>query len=156
MAFELDFERPLAEIEKRIQNLQRRGDRLRPEERGQIAALEDELNRRTRDLYANLTPWQRVQVARHKQRPYTGDYIKLICDDFFELRGDRRYDDDRALVGGLASIDGHTLMLLGQQKGRDTRSGRRTARHLAGDRRESAGDGAAAHDDSGHRHRRGG
>ncbi|MBF6590414.1 MAG: acetyl-CoA carboxylase carboxyltransferase subunit alpha [Ktedonobacterales bacterium] len=121
MAFELDFERPLAEIEKRIQALQRRGDRLKPEERTQITTLEEELERRTRELYADLTPWQRVQVARHKERPYTADYIKLICEDFFELRGDRRYGDDRALLGGLASVDGQTLLLLGHQKGRDTR-----------------------------------
>jgi acetyl-CoA carboxylase carboxyl transferase subunit alpha len=121
MAFELDFERPLAEIERRMQSLQRRGDRVRPEERAQLATLEDELDRRTREIYANLTPWQRVQVARHKQRPYTGDYIKLMCDDFFELHGDRRGGDDRALLGGIASLDGQTLMILGHQKGRDTK-----------------------------------
>jgi acetyl-CoA carboxylase carboxyl transferase subunit alpha len=121
MTFDLDFERPLADIEKQIQNLQRRGDRLRPEERRQIAALEQELDERVRAMYAELTPWQRVQVARHKQRPYTGDYIKLMCDDFYELRGDRRFGDDRALLGGIASIDGQTLMILGHQKGRDTR-----------------------------------
>jgi acetyl-CoA carboxylase carboxyl transferase subunit alpha len=121
MTYELDFERPLAETEKRIQSLQRRGERLKPDERTQIAALEDELDKRLRALYADLTPAQRVEVARHKQRPYTNDYIKLMCDDFFELRGDRRFGDDRALLGGIASVAGQTIMILGQQKGRDTR-----------------------------------
>jgi acetyl-CoA carboxylase carboxyl transferase subunit alpha len=121
MAFELDFERPLAEIEKRIQSLQKRGDRLKPDERAQITALEEELDRRTHEIYADLTPWQRVQIARHKQRPYTMDYIKLACDDFFELRGDRRFGDDRAMIGGLAGMDGQTIMLVGHQKGRDTK-----------------------------------
>jgi acetyl-CoA carboxylase carboxyl transferase subunit alpha len=121
MSYDLDFERPLAELDKRILALQRRGERLRPEARNQIASLERELERQMRDLYASLTPWQRVQVARHRQRPHTADYIKLICDDFFELRGDRRYGDDRAILAGLASIDGRTLMLIGHEKGRDTR-----------------------------------
>jgi acetyl-CoA carboxylase carboxyl transferase subunit alpha len=79
------------------------------------------LERQTRELYSALTPWQRVQVARHRERPYTADYIKLICDDFFVLRGDRRYGDDRAIVGGIASVEGRTLMLIGHQKGRDTK-----------------------------------
>ncbi len=122
MAYDLDFERPLAELEKKRAHLQqRRGDRLKPEERAQLNDLQQELERRTREIYGALTPWQRVQVARHKDRPYTADYIKLICDDFFELHGDRRFGDDRALMGGLASIDGKTVMLLGHQKGRDTK-----------------------------------
>ncbi|MGH2515145.1 MAG: acetyl-CoA carboxylase carboxyltransferase subunit alpha [Ktedonobacterales bacterium] len=121
MAFDLDFERPLAEIEKRIAALQRKGDRLKPDERAQVSQLERELCQRTTEIYRALTPWQRVQVARHKERPHTTDYIKLICDDFFELRGDRRYGDDRAIVGGVASIDGKTVMMLGHQKGKDTR-----------------------------------
>lgn len=121
MAYDLDFERPLAEIDKRITTLQRKGERLKPAERAQIADLERELCHRAADIYRTLTPWQRVQVARHKERPHTSDYIKLICDDFFELRGDRRFGDDRAILGGLSSIDGKTIMVLGHQKGRDTR-----------------------------------
>lgn len=121
MAFDLDFERPLADLDKRIQALQRKGDRLRPEERAQLAELQEELERRTPGIYADLTPWQRVQLARHRERPYTRDYVKLICDDFFELRGDRRFGDDRAIQGGLASIDGQSIMLMGHQKGRDTK-----------------------------------
>lgn len=121
MAYDLDFERPLAEIDRKIQGAQRRGERLKPDERAQIAEWQAELDRRAREIYGKLTPWQRVQVARHKERPYTADYIKLICDDFFELRGDRRFGDDRAILGGLASIAGRTLLLLGHQKGRDTK-----------------------------------
>lgn len=121
MAYDLEFERPLADVDKRIQALLRKGDRLKADERRQLADLRQDLERRTSELYGSLTPWQRVQVARHKERPYTADYIKLICDDFFELRGDRRFGDDRAVYGGIASIDGKSLMILGNQKGRDTR-----------------------------------
>lgn len=121
MSYDLDFERPLADLDRRIQVLQKRGDRLRPEERTQLAGMERDLERQMRELYSALTPWQRVQVARHRHRPHTADYIKLICDDFFELRGDRRYGDDHAILAGLASIDGRTVMLIGHEKGRDTR-----------------------------------
>ena len=119
MAYDLDFERPLADIEKRIGHLQRRGDRMKPEERAQVTELQRELARKTREIYSALTPWQRVQVARFRDRPYMNDYVKRICDDAFELRGDRRFADDRAIQGYLASIDGQTIVLLGHQKGRD-------------------------------------
>jgi acetyl-CoA carboxylase carboxyl transferase subunit alpha len=116
MSYDLEFERPLADMDKHIQHIQRRG---RPDERAQLPELQLQLETKTRELYANLSAWERVQVARHKNRPYTADYIKLMCDDFFELRGDRRYGDDRAILGGIASIDGKTLMVLGNEKGRE-------------------------------------
>jgi acetyl-CoA carboxylase carboxyl transferase subunit alpha len=119
MAYDLDFERPLADIEKRISQLQKRGERTRPEERTQVAELQRELARRTKEIYASLTPWQRVQVARFRERPYTNDYIKRMCDEYFELRGDRRFADDRAIQGGVASLGGQTVVLMGHQKGRD-------------------------------------
>ena len=119
--FDLDFERPLADLDKRIQGLQRRGTRLKGDDRVRLSEYQRELDTRLRDIYSHLTPWQRVQVARHPKRPYTSDYIDLICDDFFELRGDRRYGDDRAILGGLASLDGQTIMIIGNQKGRDTK-----------------------------------
>lgn len=119
MAYDLDFERPLAEIEKRIAHLQKRGDRMRAEERAQVEELKREHQRRMLEIYSSLTPWQRVQVARFRDRPYTNDYIKLIFEDYFEMRGDRRFGDDRAIQGGLASLDGETVMVLGHQKGRD-------------------------------------
>jgi len=126
MAYDLEFERPLADLDKRIQSLQRKGDRMRPDERAQVRELEQDLSRRTREMYSGLSPWQRVQVARHRDRPYTADYLKLMCDDFYELRGDRRHSDDRAILGGLASIDGRTIMIMGHQKGRDTRERQET------------------------------
>jgi acetyl-CoA carboxylase carboxyl transferase subunit alpha len=92
---------------------------MRPEDRAQVAELQRELKRRTAEIYSALTPWQRVQVARFRDRPYTNDYIKRMCDEYFEMRGDRRFADDRAIQGGLASIGGQTIVLLGHQKGRD-------------------------------------
>lgn len=118
MSYDLDFEKPLAEIEKRIANLRKRGDKTPPSE---IAALERELAQTTHDIYGHLTPWQRVQVARHKDRPYTGDYLRLLFPDFFELRGDRRFADDQAILGGLARFSDRTVMIIGHQKGRDTK-----------------------------------
>ncbi len=121
MAYDLEFEKHLAAMEKQLLSLQqKRADKLKPEERADLNRLPQELERQTRELYSALTPWQRVQVARHRERPYTADYIKLICDDFFALRGDRRYGDDRAILGGIASVEGRTLMLIGHQKGRDS------------------------------------
>lgn len=114
MPFDLEFEKPLANLDKEIQNLRKRPDRQQ-----QLAALERDLAQRLADTYAHLTPWQTVLVARHKQRPYTADYLKLMCDDVFELRGDRRFGDDHAIMGGLASIDGRPVMIVGHQKGRD-------------------------------------
>ncbi|MGO8947103.1 MAG: acetyl-CoA carboxylase carboxyltransferase subunit alpha [Ktedonobacterales bacterium] len=119
MGFDLEFERPLADLDKRIQVLQRKGDRLKADERLQLRHLEQQLEERTRQIYGTLTTWQRVQVARHRDRPYTNDYIKLICDEYFEMRGDRRFGDDRAIQGGMASIDGKTVVIFGHQKGRD-------------------------------------
>jgi acetyl-CoA carboxylase carboxyl transferase subunit alpha len=121
MAFDLEFERPLAEMDKRIQSLQRRGSKLKPDERAQLDKQTQELNKRLHEIYGHLTTWQIVQVARHQRRPYTSDYIDMITQDFFELRGDKRHGDDRAILGGIASIDGQTMVILGNQKGRDTR-----------------------------------
>ena len=121
MTYSLEFEKPLAELEKRIHALQRKGDRLKPDEQRQIHELERELQRRTEDIYKHLTSWQTVQVARHKDRPYSLDYIKFICDDFFELHGDRAHSDDHAIVAGPATFDGSTVMIIGHQKGRDAK-----------------------------------
>ncbi len=119
MAYDLEFEKPLAEMDKRLQSLRnKRPDKVRNDE---IALLEKELESATREMYQNLTPWQRVQVARHKHRPYTADYIRFLFSDFMELRGDRNFADDRAILGGLATLDGQTVMIIGHQKGRDTK-----------------------------------
>jgi acetyl-CoA carboxylase carboxyl transferase subunit alpha len=132
MAYDLDFERPLAvlerqisEQEKKVEGAQRRSDRHKPGELDamatELAHLREKLIQETRSIYAKLSPWERVRVARHKQRPYTRDYIKLMCEEFFELRGDRHYGDDRAIQGGVACLNGRAVVILGHQKGRDTR-----------------------------------
>ncbi len=121
MAYDLEFEKPLAELEKKIIALQRRGDRLRPDEHRQLQEMEHELRRRTEEIYNNLSSWQTVLVARHKDRPYTADYIRLISDDFFQLHGDRAFADDHAIMAGPAKLDGSTVMLVCHQKGRDTK-----------------------------------
>jgi acetyl-CoA carboxylase carboxyl transferase subunit alpha len=119
MAYDLEFEKPLADLEKKIAHLQRKGERLKPEERFQLQEAERELSRRTEEIYQNLTSWQTVLVARHKDRPYSLNYIKLMCEDFFELHGDRSFGDDHAIVAGPAKLDNQTIMLVCQEKGRD-------------------------------------
>ena len=121
MAYDLEFEKPLADLDKRIAGLQRKGDRLKPDEQAQLRDLEKELQQRTADIYKNLSSWQTALVARHKDRPYSADYINLIFDDFFELHGDRAFADDAAIMAGPASLDGQTVMLVCHQKGRDTK-----------------------------------
>jgi acetyl-CoA carboxylase carboxyl transferase subunit alpha len=117
----LEFERPLLEVERQIEELKRvAGDRA-----ADLAAQLEPLERRLADLraeiYKTLTPMQRVQVARHPRRPYTLDYIATVFSDFVELHGDRLYRDDPAIVGGWARLDGATVMVIGHQKGRDTK-----------------------------------
>ncbi len=112
----LDFEQPVAELEAKVQELvASKGDQE------EINRLKAQLEKLRRKIYSNLTPWQKVQLARHPHRPYTLDYIDLICEDFIELHGDRRYSDDPAIVAGLAKIDGKNLVIIGHQKGRDTK-----------------------------------
>ncbi|GCE03323.1 acetyl-CoA carboxylase carboxyltransferase subunit alpha [Dictyobacter aurantiacus] len=119
MAYDLEFEKPLAELDKKISALQRKGDRLKADEQVQLHELERELRKKTEDLYKNLTTWQTVQVARHKDRPYAADYIRLMCEDFFELHGDRSFGDDHAIMAGPAKLGKQTVMLVCHQKGRD-------------------------------------
>jgi acetyl-CoA carboxylase carboxyl transferase subunit alpha len=118
----LDFEQPIAELEAKIQELRHasHGSAFNIEE--EIGKLQDKLKVRTAEIFRSLTPWQISQLARHPQRPYTLDYMKLICDEFHELAGDRAYSDDAAIVAGLARIDGKSVVVIGHQKGRDTKS----------------------------------
>jgi len=115
----LDFEQPLLELENRIAALQAEDDPLRV--RDEIARLEDRLARLRQKTYAGLTPWQRTQLARHPKRPHTRDWCKLLFEDFLELHGDRVFGDDAAIVGGLARFEGRSVVVMGHQKGRDTR-----------------------------------
>jgi len=119
MAYDLEFEKPLAELEKKIISLQRKGDRLKPDEYKQLQEAERELRRRAEEIYKNLTSWETVQVARHKDRPYSLDYIHLMCEDFFELHGDRSFSDDHAIVAGPAKLGVENVLLVCHQKGRD-------------------------------------
>jgi len=119
MPYDLEFEKPLAELEKKLASLQRKGDRLKQEELLQLQEAERELRYRTEEIYKNLTSWQTVLVARHKDRPYAADYLRLIVEDFFELHGDRSFGDDRAIMAGPAQLDGQVVMLVCHQKGRD-------------------------------------
>ncbi len=119
MPYDLEFEKPLAELERKIVALQRKGDRLKSDELKQLHDAERDLRRRTEEIYKNLTSWETVQVARHKDRPYSNDYLHLMCDDFFELHGDRSFSDDHAIMAGLARLDGQTIMFVCHQKGRD-------------------------------------
>ena len=121
MAYDLEFEKPLAELEKKIASLQRKGERLKPDEHRQLQEAEQELHHRTEEIYRNLTAWQTVQVARHKDRPYAADYIRLMCENFFEMHGDRTFGDDHAIIAGIATLDGSTVMLVCHQKGRDAK-----------------------------------
>ena len=113
----LDFERPLIELEARIETLRRSG---RPGTDGETMRLEERLQRLQRKVFAKLTAWQRVQLARHPRRPYTLDLIPLLTEDFIELHGDRLFRDDHAIVGGLARLEGRPIVVVGHQKGRDT------------------------------------
>src|SRR5437763_6005768 len=114
----LEFEQPLLELEIRIAALQATDD---PAQADEIARLQERLERQRQRTYASLTPWQRTQLARHPKRPHTRDWCKLLLDDFTELHGDRLFRDDPAIVGGLARFEGRSVVMMGHQKGRDTR-----------------------------------
>ena len=120
-AYTLEFERPILELQAKIQELKELAQEERADFGTEIARLERKVARLQEEVFANLTPWQRAQIARHPGRPYSLDYIRLMLTDFLELHGDRGYADDRAIVGGLARLDGLPLVVIGQQKGRDTK-----------------------------------
>jgi len=115
----LDFERPIAGREARLEVL--RATTAGSEGIEAVRRLEAEIREETAAIFSNLSPWQVAQVARHPQRPYTLDYLERMCSPFVELHGDRAFADDRAMVGGLARIEGRALVIVGHQKGRDTR-----------------------------------
>ena len=118
----LDFEQPIADLEAKIQDLRAASTGPAVNVDAEVHALQDKLRIRTAQIFRDLTPWQVSQLARHPARPYTLDYIKVFCDEFQELAGDRAFADDSAIVGGLGRIDGRSVMIIGHQKGRDTKS----------------------------------
>ncbi|MDX9706551.1 MAG: acetyl-CoA carboxylase carboxyltransferase subunit alpha [Azospira sp.] len=117
----LDFEQPIAELESKIEELRFVQDDSAVDISDEIVRLSRKSERLTKDIYAKLTPWQVAQVARHAQRPYTLDYIEHIFTDFHELHGDRAFADDHAIVGGIARFNGQPVIVIGHQKGRDTK-----------------------------------
>jgi len=117
----LDFEKPIFELEKKIEELKNFGQDKKINLGPELKKLEQKLDKMKQDIYSHLTDWQRVQIARHPSRPYTLDYIHMIMTDFVELHGDRLFADDYAMIGGFARINGHKVMVIGHQKGRDTK-----------------------------------
>jgi acetyl-CoA carboxylase carboxyl transferase subunit alpha len=117
----LDFEKPIAELESKLDDMKQLASNSDKEVQQAVKALERKILDLKKETFENLTGWQRVQLSRHPDRPYTLDYIYEITTDFIELHGDRTVADDKAMVGGFGSIDGQTFMLIGQQKGRNTK-----------------------------------
>jgi acetyl-CoA carboxylase carboxyl transferase subunit alpha len=120
-AYLLEFEKPLRELEKQLEALHQQSLENNIDMSAELATIEAKIETTKRDIYTNLTPWQRVQVARHPKRPYALDYVAALCEDFQELHGDRQFNDDRALIGGTAFFEGRSVMIIAQQKGRDTK-----------------------------------
>ena len=116
----LDFEKPVVELEQKIEEMRKLSDNL--DIADEITTLEKKVSQLRENIFSNLTRWQRVQLARHPERPYTLDYIGMMTTGFIELHGDRLFGDDKSIVGGFAKLEDQTVMLIGHQKGRDTKS----------------------------------
>jgi len=121
MAVLLDFEKPLEELLEQLEKAQETHEKGKVDMSDTISQLTKKINNEKKELYSNLTGWQKVQISRHQDRPYTLDYINAITKNFIELHGDRNVGDDKAMVGGLAQIDNLNVMIIGQQKGRTTK-----------------------------------
>ena len=117
----LDFERPIIELEERIAEMEKAAEERGIDVSAELATLQAKLTRLKSDIFSHLSPMQRVQLARHPRRPYPLDFVERCFTDWLELHGDRAFADDRAMIGGLARFDGHPVMIVGQQKGRDTK-----------------------------------
>jgi len=123
MKHHLDFEKPIVELQRKLDELRKHPEThsLGISFKEELTLIERKIDETRRQVFSNLTPWQRIQLARHPKRPYTSDYLELAFTDFTELHGDRLFSDDRAIVGGFARLGGHKVMVLGTQKGRDTK-----------------------------------
>ncbi len=117
----LEFERPIVELEKMLHELEHRSKASNCDLSVEIGQIQTRIEETRKQIYAELTPWQRVQIVRHPMRPYFLDYIKLLADDFTEINGDRAFANDRAIIGGFATIGKEKAIVIGQQKGRDTK-----------------------------------
>src|SRR5438105_9395957 len=118
-AYVLEFEKPLRELVKQLDELRQRSIETNVDLASEIRAIERKIETMQREIYTNLSTWQKVLIARHPKRPYALDYIAAICEDFQEYHGDRQYNDDRSLIGGTAFFNGDAVMIVAQQKGRD-------------------------------------
>lgn len=127
--YTLEFEKPILELETKIQELKQFAQVEKVDFSAEIGRLERKVARLQEEIFADLTPWQRTQIARHPNRPYGMDYIRLMLTGFVELHGDRAFSDDKAIVGGFARLDGMPLVVIGHQKGRDTKE--KLARNFA-------------------------
>ena len=116
-----DFEKPLAELIQQIDKVKQVADKTKVDMSATLLELEEKVAQTQQTLYSNLTGWQKVQMSRHAERPQTLDYISLICDDFIEMHGDRTVKDDKAIIGGFATINGQSVMIIGHQKGKNTK-----------------------------------
>lgn len=121
-SYVLPFEKPILELEKKMAELRSFSEDQNIDMHSEVERIEQKIQETKHKVYSGMTPWQKVQMARHPMRPYTRDYINLITTDFQELHGDRLYRDDRAIIGGVARFHGRAVMVLGTQKGRDTKS----------------------------------
>ncbi len=117
----LDFEKPIVELETKIADMKSLAQQNNVDVSDALKSLEEKLQKLKEETYSNLTRWQRVQLSRHQDRPYTLDYIYELTEDFIELHGDRNVGDDKAMIGGFGTVDGQTIMFVGQQKGRNTK-----------------------------------
>lgn len=119
--YTLEFEKPLRELSTQLDQLRQQSLENNLDLSSEIAGITRKIEATQREIYSSLTPWQRVQIARHPKRPYALDYVGMICEGFQELHGDRQFNDDRALVGGTAFFNGDAVMIVAQQKGRETK-----------------------------------
>jgi acetyl-CoA carboxylase carboxyl transferase subunit alpha len=117
----LEFEKPIVELENKLADMKQMAEESGVDVSQAVKSLEEKIYTLKKETFQNLTRWQRVQLSRHGDRPYALDYIYELCSDFIELHGDRTVSDDKAMVGGLGSVDGQTIMFIGQQKGRNTK-----------------------------------
>lgn len=116
-----DFEKPIADLQQQIEKVKQVSEKTKVDMSATLIELEEQLEATKQRIYTNLSGWQNVQISRHPERPYTLQYIDMICDDFIEMHGDRTVKDDKAIVGGFASINGQTVMVIGHQKGTNTK-----------------------------------
>lgn len=116
-----DFEKPIEELELQLENIKKTADKTKLDLTASVKDLQDKIAKTRQDIYTNLNGWQRVQISRHPDRPYTLDYIEQVFTDFVEVHGDRNVKDDKAMVGGIARLGDQTVVVIGQQKGRNTK-----------------------------------